>query len=158
MRNKMKYLVIFFYIFFFSFQVKADWTTVEFFTKDKENIGNAEGVDSWFLQLPAFKFNLNNLKPGKYRIALYDGSSCEDYGLPIHKNKPELNAWNPENLVNFYVDENGKFNTTLGLKPEITTADNRGLISIGSMRGKPLLIFNKEDNLIFACGLIPIKD
>tara|TARA_B100000686_G_scaffold111542_1_gene118950 strand:- start:3098 stop:3514 length:417 start_codon:yes stop_codon:yes gene_type:complete len=138
--------------------LKADWTTVEFFTKSKKNIGNAEGVDSWFLQLPAFKFNLNNLKTGKYRIALYDGNSCKDYGLPIHKNNPELIDWDPENLINFYVDESGKFNTTLGLKPKITTANNRGLISIGSMRGKPLLIFTKVDNSVFACGLIPIKD
>ena len=154
----MKYIVTFILIFIFTFQLKADWTTVEFYNKSKENIGNAEGVDSWFLQLPAFKFNLRNLKSGKYRIALYDGNSCIDYGLPINRNNPELSDWDPENLINFYVDETGKFNTTLGLKPKITTADNRGLISIGSMRGKPLLIFTKEDNSFFACGLIPIKN
>ena len=157
MINKTKYFVILFFIFFCSFQLKADWTTVEFFTKNKNNIGNAEGVDSWFLQLPAFKFNLKNLKSGKYRIALYDGNSCKDYGLPIHKNNPELIDWDPENLVNFSVDKSGEFNITLGLKPKITTAENRALISIGSMRGKPLLIFRKDDNSIFACGLIPIK-
>ena len=139
-------------------QIMADWTTVEFFTRNKNNIGNAEGVDSWFLQLPAFKFKLKNLETGKYRIALYDGESCENFGIPILKNNPELSDWNIENLVNFSIDKTGIFNTTIGLKPTITTAKNRGLISIGTMRGKPLLIFKDNESTFYACGFVPIID
>src|SRR6056300_960280 len=99
------------FIYIYPIQLIADWTTVEFFTKDKLNIGNAEGVDSWFLQLPAFKFKLKNLEMGKYRIALYDGDSCENFGIPIIESKPELSDWNIENLVNFSIDKNGIFNS-----------------------------------------------
>ena len=154
----MKHCILIFFISIFSFQLKADWTTVEFFTKDRKNIGIAEGVDSWFLQLPAFKFNLKNLNPGEYRIALYDGNSCTNYGLPIHQSNPQLIDWDPENLVSFTVNEKGTFDITLGLKPKNTTAENRGLISISSMRGKPLLIFAKKNNSLFGCGLIPVKN
>ena len=136
----------------------ADWTTVEFFTKNNNNIGIAEGVDSWFLQLPAFKFKLKNLEEGKYRIALYDGKSCENFGFPIIENNPELSDWDIENLVNFSIDKTGNFNTTIGLKPNITTAENRGLISIGTMRGKPLLIFKDNESKFYACGLVPITN
>ncbi len=146
------------FIYIYPIQLIADWTTVEFFTKDKVNIGNAEGVDSWFLQLPAFKFKLKNLEVGKYRIALYDGDSCENFGIPIIESKPELSDWNIENLVNFSIDKNGIFNSTIGLKPKITTANNRGLISIGSMRGKPLLIFKENNNKFYACGFVPITN
>ena len=108
--------------------------------------------------LPAFKFNLKHLKPGEYRIALYDGNSCSNKGFPIHLNNPELVSWNPENLLLLSVKEDGIFNTTLGVKPENTTAENRDLISITTMRGKPLLLFNKSNDSLFACGVVPLLD
>ena len=154
----MRSLILIIFISMYSPNLYADWVTIDFFTSDKKNIGNAEGVDSWFLGLPAFKFNLKHLKPGEYRIALYDGNSCSNKGFPIHLNNPELISWNPENLLLLSVKEDGIFNTTLGVKPQNTTAENRDLISITTMRGKPLLLFNKSNNSLFACGVVPLLD
>ena len=152
----MRLFILTFLLSIFSFNLNADWATVEFFNQDGRNIGNAEGVDSWFLGLPAFKFNLKYLDPGKYRIALYDGNSCSNYGLPIQKNNPKLIDWHPENLLILSVNNNGIFDTTLGIKPQNTTAEVRGLINITSMRGKPLLLFKKSNDSLFACGVVPL--
>ena len=87
---------------------------------------------------------------------MYDGNSCSNYGLPIQKNNPKLIDWHPENLLILSVNNNGIFDTTLGIKPHNTTAEVRGLINITSMRGKPLLVFKKSNNSLFACGVIPL--
>ena len=68
----------------------SDWTTVEFIQNDGSSIGIAEGADSWFLNAPAFKFDFKNLEPGKYRIALYDGKSCLEYGISAEISNPKL--------------------------------------------------------------------
>ena len=50
----MRNLILIIFISMYSPNLYADWVTIDFFTSDKKNIGNAEGVDSWFLGLPAF--------------------------------------------------------------------------------------------------------
>ena len=64
----MRSFILLIFISMYSPNLYADWVTVYFFTSDEKNIGSAEGVDSWFLGLPAFKFNLKHLKPGEYSI------------------------------------------------------------------------------------------
>jgi hypothetical protein len=133
----------------------SDWTTVIFFKNDGTNLGTAEGADSWFLNAPAFKFNLKNLEPGIYRIALYDGDSCNNYGISAAIKNPKLKAWHTEKLLILEVNDKGLFNTTLGVKPKVFNEETRNLVSIGSLRGYPLILFKVKNNEMIACGLVP---
>ena len=140
----------------FVYKGYADWTTVKFYKKDGTSIGLAEGADSWFLNAPAFKFNLKNLEPGKYRMALYDGESCINYGVLAEINKPKLKTWHTSRLLIIEANQKGIFNTTLGIKPEVFNEDSRNLISISSLRGFPLLLFKVNNNELIACGVVPL--
>ena len=150
-------LIIFTYILLLLNHSFADWATVIFNKPSGKNIGFAEGVDSWFLNAPAFKFNLKNIEPGEYRLALYDGKNCNEYGVSAEINRPELKDWNPSKLLIFTVKENRIYNVTLGMKPKKFTDETVGLITIGSLRGHPLIIFKKNINTPFACGIVPIN-
>ena len=134
----------------------SDWATINFYKVNGSKIGTAEGVDSWFLNAPAFKFNLKNLESGIYRLALYDGKSCKNYGAPAEINNPKLKPWKPSHLLTLKVKENGIFKTTLGMKPEKFTEETRDLISIGSLRGYPLLLFKYNEKYLIGCGMVPL--
>lgn len=134
----------------------SDWTTVEFIQNDGSSIGIAEGADSWFLNAPAFKFDFKNLEPGKYRIALYDGKSCLEYGISAEISNPKLKSWHTSKLLIIEANQEGIFNTTLGIKPEVFNEDSRNLISISSLRGFPLLLFKVNNDELIACGVVPL--
>ena len=150
------FLLIFTYIVFLINYAHSDYVTINFYKTNGKIIGSADGVDSWFLNAPSFKFNLKNLESGKYRLALYDGKSCKKYGEPAEINNPKLKPWKPSHLVIFNVTENGAFNTTLGMKPDKFTEETRGLISIGSLRGYPLLLFKDNEKYLIGCGMVPV--
>ena len=134
----------------------SDYAIINFYKANGIKIGSAEGVDSWFLNAPSFKFNLSNLESGLYRIALYDGESCINYGAPAEIKNPKLNSWKPSHLLALDVKNNGIFDTTLGIKPIKFTEETRGLISIGSLRGSPLLIFKDNEKHFIGCGMVPL--
>jgi hypothetical protein len=136
----------------------TDWTTVEFLKSDGTSIGKAEGADSWFLNAPAFKFNFKNLEPGTYRIALYDGTSCANYGASAEINNPKLKTWHTAKLLILEANEEGIFNTTLGIKPDVFNEDSRNLVSISTLRGYPLLLFKLNNNDLIACGIVPLHN
>lgn len=134
----------------------SDWTNILFYKSDGTTIGTAEGVDSWFLNAPSFKFDFRNLESGIYRLALYDGNSCNNYGLSAEINNPKLKPWKPSELLILEVKENGMFDTTLAIKPDNFTEETRGLISIGSIRGYPLLLFKDNQKKLVGCGMVPL--
>ena len=53
-------------------------------------------------------------------------------------------------------NQEGIFNTTLGIKPEVFNEDSRNLISISSLRGFPLLLFKVNNDELIACGVVPL--
>ena len=134
----------------------SDWTNIKFYKSNGIIIGTAEGVDSWFLNTPSFKFDFKNLESGIYRLALHDGNSCNNYGLSAEINNPKLKPWKPSQLLILEVRENGIFDTTLAMKPDNFTEKTRGLISIGSLRGYPLLLFKDSEKKITGCGMVPL--
>ena len=54
-----------------------------------KNIGFAEGVESWFLNAPAFKFNLKNIEPGDVikRVGTQQVSSLSQFNKKVEASK-----------------------------------------------------------------------
>ena len=42
------------------------------------------------------------------------------------------------------------------MKPDKFTEETRGLISIGSLRGYPLLLFKDNEKYLTGCGMVPV--
>ena len=159
--NKRMIPIFFILACFFSTYVIADTAITKFQAIDKTqmgeavNMGQVELVDTWFLQLPAFKFSLYDFDPGAYILALHLGSSCSKRGPTLEKVKKELKIWNPENLFEIEVPENGYFDTTLIAKPDAVTSKTKNLITVTTMRGQIITIRKQENDKIYACGKVP---
>ena len=145
---------------FFSNYVTADTAITKFKSIEKTqmgeavNMGQVELVDTWFLQLPAFKFGLNDFEPGTYVLALHSGNSCNQRGPTLEKVQKELAVWKPSNLFEIEIPKNGFFSTTLIAKPETVTSKTKNLITVTTMRGKIISIRNQANNKVYACGKV----
>ena len=71
------------------------------------------------------------------------------------KSQKELEIWNPENLFEIEILENGYFDTTLIAKPETVTSKTKNLITVTTMRGQIITIRKQSNDKIYACARIP---
>jgi len=152
----MKFIFVFFLLSFYTMNASAKIDNVDFHSPAGKKLGSAEVFFSWFLSLPAFRFKLEDMKPGTYRLAMHDGDSCKNFGPTSDENNPLLKAWKTSKLLIFEVKEDGKLNIVLHIKPEIYTEETRALLSVESLKGHPLMIFELKNNDPVACGILPI--
>ena len=120
------------------------------FTDGSDNlVGEAELVDSWFLGLPAFTFNIKNLSKDTYFLAIYSGFGCKESekGVYYHLENEKLIPWHTDKLLEFSTNSQSSYKGVLSLKPDKVTAETRELLTVEKMIGHPLILYNKKGGL-----------
>lgn len=114
-------------------------------------VGMVQAVDSWFTTLATLIFDISDMPPGRYQVALHQGEDCGQIG-PVYD--PVSGAVPLGAFPDFDVAADGSTPRTIGLKPPELTAGSRK-ITVLEMR-EHLLVFHR-DGAPAACGLIPAR-